>query len=122
MTPTETNILLAEFCGWTLNKGAEPHPAFPDDDPRRYWTSPTGEQKRLMGLLFATDYNFFVLVWNKAVTELEDHCLPSNMGRTIDGADLLLHISIHNKLSFTIETRLPILIETIKWLNNNKDK
>jgi len=114
MTPTETNILLAEFCGWTLNKGAEPHPAFPDDDPRRYWTSPTGEQKRLMGLPFTTDYNFFVECWNKAIIEFYP-VFKNRKTRDVSGP---LNIRIY-KLAhiFTIEARLPILIEIIQFLN-----
>jgi hypothetical protein len=103
------NELLATFSGWT----------FTNTNGMIDWTDPNDLNPMTKIWAnnslpdFTTDYNLFVPVWNKAIDELE------YMGDQ-DLGYVLLETAGDMGLSFNIESRLPVLIGIIEYLNSVK--
>ena len=117
MTPTEIeagNRKIAEFMGLELVKSEV-------DWHNPYYTgTPDGIECDIEDLKYHTSFDWFVPVWNKAVKEismiiknLPDNELTPALVNIFDATDDLSH-------EFTISDRLPLLLEIIDFLNQNK--
>jgi len=117
MTPTEIeagNRKIAEFMGLELVKSEV-------DWHNPYYTgTPDGIECDIEDLKYHTSFDWFVPVWNKAVREismiiknLPDNELTPALVKIFDATDDLSH-------EFTIFDRLPVLLEIIDFLNQNK--
>ena len=111
MTPTEIeagNRKIAEFMGLELVKSEV-------DWHNPYYTgTPDDIECDVEDLKYHTSFDWFVPVWNLM---LDRFCLVDGM--PVQWANFHSRL-VALPMKFTIETRLPVLLEIIEWLNQQK--
>jgi len=100
---------IARFMGWEPST----HWPMPYRSPATFWKHPDSAiELSFQNLDFTTDYNLFVKAWNKAMDDLSAKFAEARAQELFTKLDSL-------QWTFTIELRLPILIEIINFLHNH---